>query len=221
MVEEILAGIWEQVLGVERVGVEDNFFELGGHSLLATQVVSRVRQVLGVELPLRVLFEQPTVRGLAEEVERARREAGTGEGEGAGRRKLPPVVASGAKRESCRCRMRSSGCGSSSAGAGECGFTTCPVAVRLERGTGVWRPEAELEEIVRRHEVLRTSLKRQRVGAGAADHGGGERGRRGAGGRSGFKGRGRARGEEERAREDSEGRKQGSPLIWDKGRCCG
>src|SRR5262249_5988118 len=61
--EELIAGIWEEVLKREGVGVEENFFELGGHSLLATQVVSRLRQVLGVEIGVRALFEEPTIRG--------------------------------------------------------------------------------------------------------------------------------------------------------------
>jgi amino acid adenylation domain-containing protein len=60
-----LATIWSEVLGIATIGLHDNFFELGGHSLLATQVVSRVRSVFGVELPLRALFEQPTVGGMA------------------------------------------------------------------------------------------------------------------------------------------------------------
>ena len=67
--EEILASIWENVLGVEKVGINDNFFELGGHSLLATQVISRTRQAFSVEITLQSLFEKPTIAGLSDRIQ--------------------------------------------------------------------------------------------------------------------------------------------------------
>src|SRR4029077_5496208 len=70
--EDVMASIWAQVLEVERVGIDENFFELGGHSLLAMRVMSRIREAFQVELPLRVMFEAPTVRALGEQVEAAR-----------------------------------------------------------------------------------------------------------------------------------------------------
>ena len=73
-VEEVVAGIWPEVLGVDRVGVEDDFFELGGHSLLATQVMARLRESFDVDVPLRALFEVPSVGGLSERVTALRSE---------------------------------------------------------------------------------------------------------------------------------------------------
>jgi acyl transferase domain-containing protein len=71
--ERQMTQIWEGLLGVSGPGIHDNFFELGGHSLLATQVITRVRKVFAVELSLRSLFEAPTVAELSEQVEKLRR----------------------------------------------------------------------------------------------------------------------------------------------------
>jgi amino acid adenylation domain-containing protein/non-ribosomal peptide synthase protein (TIGR01720 family) len=68
-VEQGIAGIWKQVFGREKLGIHDNFFDLGGHSLLALQIVSRVRTVMGVALPLRSVFERPTIADQARTVE--------------------------------------------------------------------------------------------------------------------------------------------------------
>jgi acyl carrier protein len=71
--EEVVADIWGDVLTLRPVGIHDNFFELGGESLLATQVLSRLREAVGVQLLLGTFFEAPTVAGLAEQIEAARK----------------------------------------------------------------------------------------------------------------------------------------------------
>jgi acyl carrier protein len=67
--ERKIASIWQEVLHLEKVGIHDNFFELGGHSLLATQVVSRIREILHLEVPLKRFFESPSIASLSIEVE--------------------------------------------------------------------------------------------------------------------------------------------------------
>jgi amino acid adenylation domain-containing protein len=84
-IEEVLVKLWSKVLGCAQVGIHDTFFELGGHSLLATQLLARVRAMLGVELPVRAVFETPTVAAFARRVEQALRK-----GEGI---QMPPLVA--------------------------------------------------------------------------------------------------------------------------------
>jgi len=74
-IQETVATIWETLLGFEQVGIHDNLFDLGGDSLLIVQIISRVRETLRVEVPLRSVFEEPTIAALAEKVEQLRRES--------------------------------------------------------------------------------------------------------------------------------------------------
>jgi amino acid adenylation domain-containing protein len=145
--EELLAGIWCEVLGVERVGRDDDFFALGGHSLLATQVVSRARRVFGVELALRELFEAPRLADLASRIAEAW-QAGHGVS-------APPLV-----------RVdRQGGLPLSFAQQRLWFFDqlepgrsvyNVPVPVRIEGNLRVAVLASALREIVRRHESLRT-----------------------------------------------------------------
>jgi acyl carrier protein len=68
-IQEKVSAMWAQLLGLDRVGIHDNFFELGGHSLLGTRVLARVQELFAVKLPLRAIFEAPTVAELAEKIQ--------------------------------------------------------------------------------------------------------------------------------------------------------
>jgi acyl carrier protein len=148
-VEEALAAIWADLLGLERVGARDDFFALGGHSLLATQVVSRIRASFHLEIPVRSLFEEPTVRGLATAVERARRSGGS---------EAPPPLSrvprggslplSFAQRQLwVHDQMQ----------PGRADYNV-PFAVRLDGALDVAALAATFGEIERRHEALRTTF---------------------------------------------------------------
>ena len=69
VLEEIFVQVWQEVIKLEQIGIHDNFFELGGHSLLATQVVARLRHAIEQDVPLRTLFEHPTVAQLASAID--------------------------------------------------------------------------------------------------------------------------------------------------------
>ena len=157
--EEVMAGIWAEVLRLEQVSVTDDFFTLGGHSLLATQVVSRIRQAFQVELPLRALFEAPTVAKLAERVERMQREE---HGLLAPPivpvpRNTPPPLSFSQQRLWFLDQLEH-----------ENSSYNVPYAIRMAGPLRTDVLEASLNEIVRRHETLRTSFQMvdDRVGAG-------------------------------------------------------
>ncbi|HJT26684.1 MAG TPA: condensation domain-containing protein, partial [Pyrinomonadaceae bacterium] len=147
--EEIVAGVWAEVLRLPEVETEANFFDLGGHSLLATQVVSRLRAAFGVDVHLRSLFERPTVRGLAEQIDEAlKAEQGI---------EMPPMQ-----------RVERDGEMPLSYAQQRLWFLdqldsanslyNVPTAVRLTGQLNTGALEKTLTEIIRRHEVLRTSF---------------------------------------------------------------
>jgi len=147
--EDQLCAIWSNVLARERIGISDNFFESGGHSLLATQMIARVRNELGVELPLRAVFEAPTVAELALRV---------------GPKAAPPVTLPPITPIERSQRIPLSWAQQrlwflDQLQSGNAAYNI-PVAVRLEGTLDRAALERSLNEIVRRHEALRTTFKR-------------------------------------------------------------
>jgi acyl carrier protein len=154
--EEVIANVWTEVLGIERIGIHENFFELGGHSLLATRVISRLREAFTIDLPVRRMFEAPTVAGLAGHVEAARRTTSPAA--------VPPLRA-----------LARSGAMPMSFAQQRLWFLdqlepggwsyNIPGAVRLRGRLNVEALAWSLTEVVRRHEALRTVFP---AGAGEA-----------------------------------------------------
>jgi amino acid adenylation domain-containing protein len=150
-VEQVLAGLWMELLGARRVRRSDSFFELGGHSLVATRLVSRIRKALGVELPLKRLFAAPTLAGLAQQVEAARAAAD-------GTEPVPPIrplprvaeppLSFAQERMWFLDRL-----------SGHTGAYNVPVVTELEGALDADALRGALTDVVARHEALRTRIE--------------------------------------------------------------
>jgi len=148
-VEELLAEIWAEVLGLERVGIHDDFFDLGGHSLLATRVVSRIHKALQLEFPLRILFEAFTVAGLAERIEEWRRKKQSV--------KTPAMLPTSRKAALPLSFAQQRLWFLDQLEPGSAAYNI-PGAVHMKGPLNVPAFERSLNEIVRRHEALRTTF---------------------------------------------------------------
>jgi acyl carrier protein len=148
-IEQVLAGIWTEVLGVNGFGIDDNFFELGGHSLLAIQVISRLRDTFRIEIPLSYLFESPTIAECAQRIETKIR---TGE-----KLEIPPIkpvsrsenlpLSFAQQRLWLMCQL-----------VPDSNFYNETEVLKVSGQLNIAALEQSINEIVRRHEVLRTTF---------------------------------------------------------------
>jgi len=153
----MLSEIWEQVLRINRVGINDNFFELGGHSLLATQAISRMRNVIQVDIPIRELFENPTISSLANIVEIAlRRESGF---DYPPIEKLPINEETGIPDGELKPSFSQQRLWFLDQLAPGNLFYNIPVAVKLKGILDYGALEYSINEIIRRHAALRTTFE--------------------------------------------------------------
>ena len=145
-VEQALADIWAEVLGLDQVGIEDNFFEIGGHSLLATRIVSRCRQRFQVELPLRELFESPTVATLARLIETVRG------------KKSAPAIERRAKNDLAELSFAQQRLWFvDKLNPGSVAYLM-PSAFKISGKLGIERFTQALRSVVARHDILRTNF---------------------------------------------------------------
>ncbi|NOY60223.1 MAG: amino acid adenylation domain-containing protein [Calditrichaeota bacterium] len=152
-VEEILLGIWQNILNVEKISVLDSFFELGGHSLMATQLISRVRDAFGIELPLREFFEKPTIAELSLIIEQE-----------ALRQNLPPrpPLEPTSRPEYPPLSFAQQRLWFLNQLAPNQAFYNIPGAFRLSGALDLVAFEKSIREIMRRHESLRTTFADER-----------------------------------------------------------
>ena len=149
--EEVLAGIWRQVLHLDRVGARDNFFALGGHSLLGARVKAQIRSALGIELPLSAIFEEPTLAALA-----ARIAASSPAG---GSQTRPPLVRAARTERLPASYAQDLMWHAEQAEPGSRAHWI-DVALRLRGSLDAPRLVQSVQEVLGRHEVLRTVFRR-------------------------------------------------------------
>ncbi|BCL83203.1 non-ribosomal peptide synthetase [Ktedonobacteria bacterium brp13] len=148
-VEELLLDLWSKVLGSTHVGINENFFELGGHSLLVTQLIARMRAMLGVEVPVRAMFEAPTVAGIAQRVEQMVRK-----GEGI---EVPPLVTVAHSNEVPLSFAQQRLWFLDQLHPGSTTYLGSEI-LHFSGALNARALERSLQEIIRRHEILRTTF---------------------------------------------------------------
>ncbi|MBZ5490384.1 MAG: amino acid adenylation domain-containing protein [Acidobacteriia bacterium] len=147
--EKFLAELWADILRVERVGIHDNFFRLGGHSLSITQVIARIREALSLELPVQAMFEQPTIAALAKKLQDA---GGINDGF------APPRITRSSRKEPLPLSFAQQRLWFLDQIEPGSRVHHIPTLLRLKGSLNIEVLSAALDEIVRRHEILRTSF---------------------------------------------------------------